>query len=273
MIHLTEKEEYWLTLFAKNSDFFQSLKQYYIKHKYLSKQQFQYLLTQIKQTEATVELKSHGAKATNSKENIQNALKFLRSLLGLLLHEKPGFKISASIDLNQNINLLEYETKGLPYAKDFNPDPKIKDFFKINNNRKTVNVRHMFEILKNEGITYGNQPIPIFQYGKKKKLKIEYSWIIQNIRFLNEIFEIRLNNLDKNPYQAQVPSITEKPALPENDDQKNLVEYQKYLDEIWIKTNKRYKIYETSNCPYCYKEILRDSEFCSFCGCKILEQE
>jgi hypothetical protein len=128
----------------------------------------------------------------------------------------------------------------------------------------------MLEILKKEGIKCGNQPIPIYQDGKKKKLKIEYSWIIQNLRFLKEIFEIRLDKYDKKQPQIQI-TITEKPALLGKDYQKNLIEYQKYLDEIWMKTNKKYKIYEASNCPYCHKEILRDSEFCSFCGSKILE--
>ena len=273
MIQLTEKEEYWLKLFAKNNNFFESLKQYYTKHKYLSKKQFQYLLNQIKQTEAAVELKSNDVKATNSKENIRNAIKFLQSLLELLLYEKPGFKTSASIDLNQSINLLEYETNELPYAEGVSSNPSIKDIFRMDDGRKSVNARHMLEVLKKEGIKFGKQPIPIYQDGRKKKLKIDYSWIIQNIQFLKEIFEIRLSNLDKKPNQAQVQLVTEKPALPENDYHKNLVEYQKYLDEIWIKTNKRYKIYEASNCPYCYKEILRDSEFCSFCGCKIVEQD
>ena len=281
MIQLNEKEEYWLTLFAKNNNFFESLNQYYTKHKYLSKKQFQYLLNQIKQTEAAVELKSDNVKAANSRENIRNALKFIQSLLVLLLHEKPGFKISASIDLNQTINLLEYETQKLPYTEESNIHPKIKDIFKINDNRKSVNVRYMLEILRKEGIKYGSQPIHIYQDDKKKKLKIEYSWIIQNLQFLNQIFEIRLSNYDKKSQQVQVQIITEKPnetieekpPTLENDYQKNLLEYQKYLDEIWMKTNKRYKIYEASNCPYCYKEILRDSEFCSFCGCVIPEQE
>lgn len=273
MIQLTEKEEYWLALFAKNNDFFESLKQYYTKHKYLSKKQFQYLLTQIKQTEATVELKTHDAKAILSKDNIRNALKLLQSLIKLLLHEKQGFKISASIDLNQSINLLEYETKKLPYTEDFNAHPKIKDVFKNDGNRKTVNVRQMLEVLKEEGIKYGNQPISIYQDERKKKLKIEYSWIIRNLQFLIEIFEIRLNNYDKKQHPVQVQTTTEKPALLDEDFQKNLVEYQKYLDEIWSKTNKRYKIYEASNCPYCFKEILRDSDFCSFCGCNIQEKE
>ena len=140
MIQLTEKEEYWLALFAKNNDFFESLKQYCTKHKYLSKKQFQYLLTQIKQTEATVELKTHDAKANLSKHNIRNALKLLQSLIELLLHEKQGFKISVSIDLNQSINLFDYETKELPYTEDFNAYPKIKDIFKKSDNRKTVNI-------------------------------------------------------------------------------------------------------------------------------------
>lgn len=279
MIQLTEKEEYWLKLFAKNNDFFESIKQYYNKHKYISKKQFQYLLNQIKQTETTVELKSNDAKAANSKENLQNAVKFLQSLLELLLHEKPGFKTSASIDLNQSINLLEYETNNLPYAKDYKAQASIKDILKINDNRKTVIVRHMLKDLKKEGIKYGKQPIPIYQDGKKKKLNFEYFWIIQNIQFLKDIFEIRLSNYDKKLHRIKVQKSTEnpnkiieeKPALLENDYQKNLLEYQKYLDAIWVKTNKRYKIYEASNCPYCYKEILKDSEFCSFCGCKIEE--
>lgn len=273
MIQLTEKEEYWLKLFAKNNDFFESLKQYYTKHKYLSKKQFQFLSNQIKQTETTVDLKSNIVKEANSKKNIQNAIKFLQGLLGLLLYEKPGYKTSASIDLNQSINLLEYEISELPYGKDFNTHRNIKDVFKISDNRKAVNARHMLEELKKEGITYGKLPIPIYQDGKKKKLKAKYLWIIQNMQFLKELYEIRLNNYDKKLNQVVVQSITEKPVLLESDYHKNLLEYQKYLDEIWMKTNKRYKIYEASNCPYCYKEILRDSEFCSYCGSKILQQD
>jgi len=188
----------------------------------------------------------------NEKEEYEKILKLFKNLHSLLISNSAGFEICKTIDLNENIDFLDYEDLLLIYGINYRPSILLGSKF----NDTKVNVRGLLELIKKEGLKYGRNPIPIYKEGThKNKINEKYIWIIKNLLFLIDIFKIRIENYEVKDVEIQ----------------SSLKDYQKYLYEEGVKINEDKRGFEMTHCPYCFKKIPSESLICSFCGSNILD--
>lgn len=200
----------------------------------------------------------------NEKELFEKLLNLFETLNETLMSNSAGFEICKIIDLNEGINLLDYEHKLLIYTVNYNPSKLLGS--KINDNK--INVRGLFDFLKKEGLKYGRNPIPVYNKDSyKNKVNVKYAWVLNNLKFLIDIFKIRIER-----FEARRPQKLRKNMKIESDGNEiigSLADYQKYLDEEGVKINMEEKGYELIICPLCYMKIQKESVICSFCGSNI----